>query len=67
MIQTTSQLTADFLTHLDQITTRADNLDHSLLHHCQVQAAANRRADQQILYLKANQKENAKHITMLQQ
>ena len=33
MIHTTSQLTADFLTHIDQLTTRTNNLDHSLTNH----------------------------------
>ena len=47
--------------------TRTDKLDHSWSHFRQMQAAADKRADQQILYLKADQTENAKHITMLQQ
>ena len=67
MIQTTSQLTSDFLSHLDQIMTRTDRLEHSWAHFRQTQAAADKRADQQIRYLKQDQKEDAKHIALLQQ
>jgi hypothetical protein len=67
MVQTTSQLTADFLTHLDRITTRTDAMDHSWAHFKHMQAAADKRADQQILYIKKDHKDNAKQIEMLQQ
>jgi hypothetical protein len=67
MTQATSQLTADFLTHIDQLTERTNDLAHNLADHQQTQAATDKRADKQIAHLNVIQMDNTKHIKALQQ